>query len=233
MKIDALLTTAVRTCRTTDPLSSVAQAMWEGDLGCLPVLDAEERVVGMLTDRDMLMATHLRGTPLWSIQAGDVMSHVVHALAAEATAQDAAELMARLQLRRVPVLDTNGRLLGILSLSSLARGVTARTCDLSPTDIATTLACICGPRFPAPESSSTTGSSAADTLQPAPRKGEPTKAGTTKAGTTKSNFTGASSIKATPTQGTPVNASVAKPAPAKTAKAKPTKGAKAKARSGK
>lgn len=205
MKIDALLTTAVRTCRTTDPLSSVAQAMWEGDLGCLPVLDAEERVVGMLTDRDMLMATHLRGTPLWSIQAGDVMSNVVHALAADATAQDAAELMARLQLRRVPVLDTDGRLLGVLSLSSLARAVTARTCDLSPTDIATTLACICGPRFPAPEISTTTGASTADTLQPAPRKGKPTKAGTAKP----------------------------KPAPAKVTKAKPAKGAKSKARAGK
>ena len=183
MKIDALLTTAVRTCRTTDPLSAVAQAMWEGDLGCLPVLDAEGRVAGMLTDRDMLMATHLRGTPLWSIQAGEVMSNVVHALAADATAQDAAELMARLQLRRVPVLDTGGRLLGVLSLSSLACAVTARTCDLSPTDIATTLACICGPRFPAPETSTTTGASTTDTIQPTPRKGKAAKAGTAKPGT--------------------------------------------------
>jgi len=207
MKLDTLLTTAVRTCRTTDPLSTVAQSMWEGDLGCLPVLGEDERVVGMLTDRDMLMATHLRGLPLWSLQAGDVMSSVVHALPATATVRDAAETMARLQLRRLPVLDESGRLLGILSLSTLARAVTARNCDLSATDIATTLACICGPRFPATEVplESVTSESAGDTLQPAPRKGKPTKAGTAKP----------------------------KSAPAKAAKTKPAKGAKPKARAGK
>jgi len=207
MNLDTLLTTAVLTCRTTDPLSTVAQSMWEGDLGCLPVLDHEERVVGMLTDRDMLMATHLRGSPLWSLNAGDVMSNVVHALPASATARDAAELMARLQLRRLPVLDADGRLLGILSLSALARAVAARACELSATDIATTLACICGPRFPATEAplESVARESAGDTLQPAPRKGKPTKAGSAKP----------------------------KSAPAKAAKTKPAKGAKPKARAGK
>jgi len=84
MELDSLLSTAVLTCRTTDPLSTVAQSMWEGDLGCLPVLDHEERVVGLLTDRDMLMATHLRGSPLWSLNAGVVVSSVVHALPASA-----------------------------------------------------------------------------------------------------------------------------------------------------
>ena len=207
MNLDTLLTTAVLTCRTTDPLSTVAQSMWEGDLGCLPVLDAEERVVGMLTDRDMLMATHLRGSPLWSLNAGDVMSSVVHALPADATARDAAELMARLQLRRLPVLDESGRLLGMLSLSTLARAVATRNCDLSATDIATTLACICGPRFPATEVplEPVASESGGDTLQPAPRKGKPTKAGSTKP----------------------------KSAPAKAAKTKPAKGTKPKARAGK
>ncbi|MBM3990070.1 MAG: CBS domain-containing protein [Planctomycetes bacterium] len=181
MNLATLLTTAVLTCRTTDPLSTVAQSMWEGDLGCLPVLDAQGRVVGMLTDRDMLMATHLRGSPLWSLNAGDVMSLVVHALPSSATARDAAELMAREQLRRLPVLDADGRLLGILSLSTLARAVAARTCDLNATDIATALACICGPRFQATETkAASTNPAATVTLEPAPRQKTPTRAGTAK-----------------------------------------------------
>ena len=159
--------------------------------------------ITLLADRafpcDELIAW-FRGRPRWSYVMRLRGDTEIHGTAAPLGCQ-----VRRLQLRRGPVLDTDGRLLGVLSLSSLARAVTARTCDLSPTDIATTLACICGPRFPAPETSTTTGASTADTLQPAPRKGKPTKAGTAKP----------------------------KSAPAKAAKTKPAKGAKPKARAGK
>lgn len=179
MKIENLMTPAVFSCRTTDPLSNIAQTMWEGDLGCLPVLDGDERVVGMITDRDMLMATHLRGAALWSLTAADVMANVVHALAATDSARDALDLMARHQLRRLPVLSDAGRLLGIVSLGSLACAASNGSSPLQPREVAATLAAICSPRGTngftdaAPEPATATLQPA--TLQPAPRGKKPGK----------------------------------------------------------
>ena len=74
MKIETLMTSDVRTCRANDSLSAAAQAMWESDLGCLPVVDDSNGVVGILTDRDLLMASHLRGAPLWMIAVREAMA---------------------------------------------------------------------------------------------------------------------------------------------------------------
>ena len=178
MKIENLMTSTVLACRTTDPLSTVAQTMWDCDVGCLPVLDGEERVVGMITDRDMLMATHLRGAALWSLTASDVMANLVHALAATDSARDALDLMARHQLRRLPVLDAEGRLLGIVSLGSLACAASNGSSPLQPREVAATLAAICSPRG-ANGSTDAASEPASATLQPAPRGKKPAKASTT------------------------------------------------------
>ncbi len=182
MKIENLMTSTVLACRTTDPLSTVAQTMWDCDVGCLPVLDGEERVVGMITDRDMLMATHLRGAALWSLTASDVMANLVHALAATDSARDALDLMARHQLRRLPVLDAEGRLLGIVSLGSLACAASNGSSPLQPREVAATLAAICSPRGTFNGSTpvaDATVEPASATLRPAPRGKKPSKASTT------------------------------------------------------
>ncbi len=58
------LTTNVKTCGQNDSLDKVARVMWNNDCGSLPVLDQDNRVVGILTDRDIAMAAHARGLPL-------------------------------------------------------------------------------------------------------------------------------------------------------------------------
>ncbi len=65
MKIEKAMTKEVLSCSPSDSLNRAAQLMWEGDCGALVVVDKEhDRVVGMVTDRDICMGTYIQGIPL-------------------------------------------------------------------------------------------------------------------------------------------------------------------------
>ena len=150
MNVADLMTTPVQSCRSEDNLQRPAQIMWESDCGVVPVVDGEGRVVGMMTDRDICMAAYTQGQALWQIPVSAAMAKEVHAVR-EGDGLEAAEgLMRRVRVRRVPVLDTEGRLKGILSMSDLARhthrSVGRRTHGLSGDSVAQTLAAICEPQ---------------------------------------------------------------------------------------
>jgi CBS domain-containing protein len=152
MKIEHLMTGDVRTCGPNDNLSLVAQAMWDGDCGCLPVVDAERRVVGMITDRDVCMAAHLRGTPLWGITVAEVMAKVVYACRATEKISAAVDLMTEHRLRRLPVVDEQGRLAGLITLGSLAHSAAGKDkkkhSRVDSKDVAALLNAITSPRVP-------------------------------------------------------------------------------------
>jgi len=76
MTVEDLMTRNVETCTPTDTLSAAAQLMWDHDFGCIPVVseDGSKCVVGMLTDRDICMATHCEGASPGAVRVGDVMS---------------------------------------------------------------------------------------------------------------------------------------------------------------
>ncbi len=123
MKIKELMTANVRVCQPTDNLSVAAQAMWEGDVGCLPVVDGEGKLTGMITDRDIAMAAHLRGAPLWSVAVGDAMAKVVYSCRAEHKLDEVLALCIDKRVRRVPIVDDAGKLIGLVTLSSLAHAL--------------------------------------------------------------------------------------------------------------
>jgi CBS domain-containing protein len=151
--VSELMMSAPQTCRPTDTLNRAAELMWEHDCGCLPVVDDERRLVGMITDRDACMAAYTQGRrledmPVRSAMSGDVRS--CHADDSLATAEHA---MQQHQVRRLPVVDAERRVVGILSLNDIAvaaaveqgRGREA----ISRDEVATTLGAICKRRLPA------------------------------------------------------------------------------------
>jgi CBS domain-containing protein len=149
MKIQDLMTTGARACRASDNLSVAAQAMWEGDLGWLPVLDEDRRVVGVITDRDITMAAHLRGSPLWALSVGDAMAKVVYTVASDERLRAASRLMAEHQLRRLPVVDADGRLAGVVTLATFAQAAAGNgRLPVKPREVAGMLAAITAPRVP-------------------------------------------------------------------------------------
>jgi len=121
MKVDKLMITDVRTCRAHDQASVAANLMWEGDCGAVPVVDDASRVVGMVTDRDLCMASYMQGKPLHDIQVGHAMSKQVWSCQPQDEVSIAEQIMREHRVRRLPVADEEGQLRGILSLSDLSR----------------------------------------------------------------------------------------------------------------
>ena len=150
MKASELMNTDVKSCSVSDTLQRAAQLMWENDCGAVPVIDGDGRVVGMITDRDICMSAYTQGLPLWQIPVPSAMATRVHGVREDEAIDAAERLMRRVQVRRVPVLDREARLKGILSLNDLARhahrSAGRKGNSLSADSIAHTLAAICQPR---------------------------------------------------------------------------------------
>lgn len=114
-----VMTSGVRTLGPQDSLVLAAQAMEELDVGVLPVCDGQ-RIVGMVTDRDIVIRGIAQNLPIGSTRLEDVMSAQVEWVFEDEGLAEAAAKMQQLQIRRLPVLDHDKRLVGILSLGDLA-----------------------------------------------------------------------------------------------------------------
>ena len=118
--VGTIMTKTVEFVSPNEPLEAAARRMWELDCGAMPVLE-EEALVGILTDRDICMAAYTKGATLATIRVGDIMAKRVVACSAEDSLAHAATLMAEAQVRRLPVVGEDRQLLGIVSLSDIAR----------------------------------------------------------------------------------------------------------------
>jgi CBS domain-containing protein len=129
MNVEELMTRHVRSCRPGDSLNEAARIMWETDCGFVPVVEPEAgmRVVGVITDRDICIAAYTKGKTLREIPVRDVMAGSVRACAPDDRLAAAEEIMREAQVRRLPVVDESGRLVGILSLSDIARELARET----------------------------------------------------------------------------------------------------------
>ncbi len=146
MKISQIMKADVEVCALDDNLAAAASRMWDCDLGCLPVVDGGGQVVGMVTDRDICMAALTRRQPLHDIPVSVAMAKEVLSCSPKATLVEAEEVMRSGQVRRLPVIDSDGSLVGIVSLNDLAllaeREVGRKNRDLGAQEIAATLAAI-------------------------------------------------------------------------------------------
>lgn len=148
MDAQDFMTKNVVTCRVDETLAVAAQRMWEADCGVIPVVDHNRKVVGILTDRDICMTSWFRGRTLDAISAGEAMSRDVAFVRPTQGIDAVARLMAQMKVRRIPVVDAGETLLGIISISDIAReanrsGTKVERANVRPID---TLAAICQPR---------------------------------------------------------------------------------------
>ena len=86
----------------------------------MPVIDDDERIVGMITDRDVCMGAYMRGQPLHELSIAESMSAQIQRRRPDDDVNDAAMVMKTSQLRRLPVIAENGRVVGILSLNDIS-----------------------------------------------------------------------------------------------------------------
>jgi CBS domain-containing protein len=148
--VAAIMSREVASCAPQSSLAEAARLMWERDVGALPVVE-NERVVAMVTDRDACMSAYMQGKRLDQIEVRTAMSRELHGCAPEASPAEAEAIMKTRQVRRLPVVDDQGHLLGILTLGDVARQVAAsaeanRDGADSWRKIGATLAAIVAPR---------------------------------------------------------------------------------------
>lgn len=120
MKVKDVMTKEVKTCAPETDLAAVAQSMWMRDCGVLPVVDTKGQVVGMITDRDVCIATGCHRRDPATILVSEVMNGQVHSCSPETDIGEALQIMRRKQVRRLPVIDSGEKLCGVLSLNDLA-----------------------------------------------------------------------------------------------------------------
>jgi CBS domain-containing protein len=120
MRIEQVMHDCVVTCGMDDRLGTAARLMWDQDCGALPVLDRDGRVVAMITDRDICMAAYTQGRRLDEIPVNTAMSRELVTCSPDDSIGNAEKLMSEHQVRRLPVVDPEGRPLGIVTLNDLA-----------------------------------------------------------------------------------------------------------------
>lgn len=102
-------------------LQEAAQKMREGDYGILPIQE-NDRLVGMITDRDIVIRGVATGKDPSQTQVQDLMSHQVLYCYEDQSLEEVAQNLGDNQIRRLPVLNRQKRLVGILSLGDIALG---------------------------------------------------------------------------------------------------------------
>lgn len=119
MNVQDVMTRSPRTCRGNDSLVTAAKVLWDLDCGVVPVVDDAGRPIGVVTDRDCCMAAYTRGLRLDEIPVAAAMAKVVFTVRADAPVTAAIETMRGKQVRRLPVVDAQGKLCGIVSSADL------------------------------------------------------------------------------------------------------------------
>jgi CBS domain-containing protein len=118
MRVKQAMCDDVKIAKPDQTIREAARLMAELDCGCLPVGEGD-RLVGMITDRDIVIRAVAAGKSL-KTPIRDVMSQEVKYCFEESDLEEVAQNMADIKVRRLPVLDENKRLVGILSLGDIA-----------------------------------------------------------------------------------------------------------------
>ena len=144
MKVQNLMTRKVYCVGKEQSLNDAAKLMWEHNCGSAPVVDQDNKVVSMITDRDIAMAAYINGNRLDAIPVSVAQSKHLISCQVDDEMDEVQRLMQTHQMHRIPVLDNKGEAVGIVSLNDIACAQKAGVKGLRAQDISDTLAAICG-----------------------------------------------------------------------------------------
>jgi len=119
MIVSEIMKKEIATCSPGDDVATAAKMMQEHRCGFIPVVDSRGTVAGVLTDRDVCLYAADRLRLMTHISVRDVMSHPVFSCFADENVKATIATMANLHVRRLPVLDKQGRLRGVLSIDDV------------------------------------------------------------------------------------------------------------------
>lgn len=150
MKVSDICTLDPRSCRPDTNLALVASIMWEHDCGVVPVVNDKNKVLGVVTDRDICMAVATRSLLASQITAGQVMNGKAWTCRLSDDARTALRTMSVNSVRRLPVVNDSGELAGIVSLTDFILAArdpkVARPGEITWTEAIPMVDAICRPR---------------------------------------------------------------------------------------
>ena len=138
--VSAVMTPDPKRVTADQPAQDAAFIMREQDCGLVPVVDEDDRLVGVVTDRDLVLRIMCAGLRPDETKVDEAMTHRVHMAKANDSVSDVHKIMSLYQVRRVPVVNETGRLTGIVALADVARhcetpqtlGMTVEKISLEP-----------------------------------------------------------------------------------------------------
>jgi len=119
MKVKEVMTPHAKGIWLTESLADAAKLMWENDCGVLPIIKDGRKVIGMITDRDICMALAMRDSKPSEISLEEVMTGQVFAVKPDDNIDEALETMQEHKIRRLPVINSEGELEGVLSMNDV------------------------------------------------------------------------------------------------------------------
>jgi CBS-domain-containing membrane protein len=145
MNVEQVMTRDCATVQQATSLNDAAHLMWTRDCGSLPVVDEENHVIGMVTDRDICMCAYYKGNNLKELRVFDAMSHSPVCCGMGDDLDQVQWNMRQAQVRRIPVVDEQGYLNGIITLGQIARARNDDADGVASREVCATLAAICRP----------------------------------------------------------------------------------------
>ncbi len=158
MKIQAIMNQAVKSCNPETNLAAAAMIMWDNDCGFIPIVSSDQKVLGVITDRDICMAVATKHRRAEEITVGEVglsQEHPIFSCQPDDDVRMALETMSRQRIRRLPVVNKEGVLIGVLSMNDIVLNAHElflpkgkKTATSSYEDIISTYRSLCEHRLP-------------------------------------------------------------------------------------
>lgn len=119
MKVRECMCNSVTTVTPETTVSEVAKLMMSNHIGCIPVCDQNKNVLGLVTDRDLILRSIACEKDIKCTPVKDIMTTKIYNVAPDAEVTEASKIMCDCQIKRVPVVE-NDVLVGIITLGDLA-----------------------------------------------------------------------------------------------------------------
>lgn len=120
MRVQDMMTWDPESCTSHHDLAHAAMILWRRDCGIVPVVEGgTNKLIGVLTDRDICMAVATKGKAAYAIPVGEVMMHTPVTCLPADDLKIALRKMGESRVRRLPVVDTQGNLRGIVSMNDM------------------------------------------------------------------------------------------------------------------
>jgi CBS domain-containing protein len=150
MKVTDVMAKPPAYCSPETNLAAAVEILWRQNCGILPIVDSKEKVVGLITDRDICVALGTRNRLPSDMTVSEVASGKVIACKPDDDLRGALATMAQAKVRRLPVIEAGGKLQGILSIDDVVlrteTGILKKDSELSFEDVVNTLKIVYAPK---------------------------------------------------------------------------------------